>query len=296
MSNEMIIAECWAGLLKSLAEGTPLEGALQQHKILYREMEAIVLSSPEEAQRWREARLLGKASRFLLLERDEIFSRLARGVPPETAVAEVRGPETVEQDTADLFELVAALPEWEERYASAMRVTGLRSVQKLGAFVSDDSKDVLLCEKRGLVPNPVGVQRARLRWEHETYFMGKWDPKLFGEQANTQVNVQVVNYAERLEQARTRVKVYRQTQAATVQGAVREEPQETKRISREQMDAAREATFIANAKTPVEPAVEPGAQADHLRNVAAATLTEPPPTQATSESETPPDDFAWVKE
>jgi hypothetical protein len=293
MSNEMIIAECWAGLLKSLAEGTSPEDALQQHKILYREVERIVLSNPGAAQQWHEARLLGKSSRFSLLERDEIFSRLARGAPPETAVAEVRGPETAEQDVADLFELVAAIPEWEERYASAMRVTGLRSVQKLGAVVADDSKDTLFCEKRGLLPNPVPVQRARLRWEHETWQLGKWNPDLFGERPKNQVNVQVnVNHAERLEQARTRVKVYRQTQAATVQGAVREEPQETKRISREQMDAAREATFIANAKTPVEPAVEPDAQADHLRNVAAATLTEPPPTQATSESETPPDDFA----
>jgi hypothetical protein len=297
MKNEMMLAERWSDLLKSLTEGAPLEDALQQHRILYREVEHIVLSSPEEALRWREARLLGKASRFSVLDRDEIFSRLARGVPPESAIAEVRGPEGAEQDTADLFELIGGSPEWEERFLSAMRVAGLRTVQKLGAVVADSSKDVLVCEKRGRLPNPVPVQRARLQWEHETYFMGKFNPILFGEHAKTQVNVQI-NHAAVLEEARDRVKVYRQTQAVTVQGAVREQsPKDRPRISREQMAAAREAVFAANANAPLEPAVEPGAQADHLRNVAAATLEESPSAaQGSPDSETPPDVFAWIEE
>jgi hypothetical protein len=207
-------------------------------------------------------------------------------VPPETAVAEVRGPETAEQDVGDLFELVAALPVWEECFADAMRVAGLRGIQRLDAIVADDRKDILHCEKRGLVPNPVGVQRARLNWEHETWKLGKWNPERFGERATNQVTVEINNHAEILEAAQQR---------ARTRGRKPEEAQEDRpRISREEMAAAREAVFTANANAPVEPAVEPSARADHLRNTAAATLTEPPPAQA--ESETPPDEFDWVKE
>jgi hypothetical protein len=231
----------WNGYLKSITAGMSPADAMQLHGILWREVESVVLSSPIESQRWREARLQGTASRFSLLDRDELFARIARGVPVETAVAEVRSGDAA-QDVADLFELVEALPEWQERYEAAMRAKGLRDVQQIEEIADDDAKDIISGPK-GDIPNMAAVSRAKLRVEARQWRLAKMDPKRFGDQSKTQVNVQIINHAEVLETARTRAKV------------------RDKGVTRAQMAQVIEAAFkpVESAK---QPAVEQPAETE----------------------------------
>jgi hypothetical protein len=201
-----VALERWNGLLQSLAEGATLSEAMERHGILQRELESIVLGSPVESQRWREAKLLGTASRFSLLDRDELFSRIAAGAEVERAITEVRGGESAERDLADFFELVEALPEWQERFAAAQRAKGLRDMQRVEAIAEDTSRDTLDTLK-GPIPNMAAVGRDKLRVEALQWRLARLDPERWGERKQS-VNVQVnVSHAETLEAARTRAKV-----------------------------------------------------------------------------------------
>src|SRR5580658_5213636 len=93
--------EIWSDFLKSVAEGAPPTEAMQRHRVLWREVEFLVLANPIESKRWRDARVMGKASRWSLSNRDEVFERLgAPGAEPERVIAEVLGGENIERDVA----------------------------------------------------------------------------------------------------------------------------------------------------------------------------------------------------
>jgi hypothetical protein len=192
--------------LKSIAAGMSPTDAMQHHGLLWREIELVVLGSPLEGERWRQGRLLGQAARWSLLDRDELFGRLARGVPVEKALVEVRGNERLEQDLGEFFELVEALPEFQERFAAAMRANGLRDMQRVEKIAEDMSRDTLDTLK-GPIPNMAAVGRDKLRVEALQWRLARLDPERWGERKQN-VNVQVnVNHAEVLEGARTRAKV-----------------------------------------------------------------------------------------
>ncbi len=197
--------EAWNRFLKSIADGATLPEALERNRILWREVEAVVLYSPLEGKRWREAQLLGKASRWPLLDRDEVFSRIGAGVEVERAITGVRGGENAERDLNEFFELCEALPDWQERLGAAMRTRGLREEREILEIADDTSRDTIAGPK-GDIPNMAAVNRDRLRTDVRRARLAVWDPDRFADRkSNVQVNVQV-NHAERLEEARTRVK------------------------------------------------------------------------------------------
>jgi hypothetical protein len=211
MSSDMIEPgvnpETWSSFLKSVAEGASPTEAMQRHLILWREVELIVLSSQIESKRWREARLMSKASRWSLSNRDEVFERLgAAGAEPERVIAEVLGGENIERDVADFYELCEAIPEWQERYAAVMRARGLREEQQDLEIADDTSRDVLdTGGKAGRIPNGAAVQRDKLRVDVRRSQRAAWNPERWGERRNNvQVNIEV-NHAAALEAARDRV-------------------------------------------------------------------------------------------
>lgn len=214
-----VAMERWNALLQSIAKGEKLEDACLAAGVTCRELESTVLGSPLESERWRDARLQGKASRWSLLERDEVFERIAAGVEVEGAITDVRGAENVARDVAELFELVAELPEWSERFESAMRAKHLRDSQQILKITDDTSRDTLETLK-GPIPNAAAVQRDRLRFEARTWLWARLDPDRWGERKNN-VNVQVnIDHVAILEGARTREKLRDKSPARVTQRVI----------------------------------------------------------------------------
>jgi hypothetical protein len=172
-----------------------------------------------------------------------------------------------------LFELIEALPDWSERYDAAMRALALREEQSLLEIVDNTSTDILDNGKGGQQGNTAAVLRSRLRWEARTWRLAKMDPKRFGEQSKTQVNIQINNHAEVLEAARTRDKV------------------RDKGVTKEQMRDAVDATFRSAEMPAVEPAQAADAQklsnADELHEQTAVRFEEKPGAAEPEESENP---------
>jgi hypothetical protein len=247
--------EQWDGFLKSVAAGASMTDAMQQHRMLWREVESLVLGSPLESQRWRDAKLLGAASKFSLLEREDLFARIARGVPVETALVEVRG---TDEDVGVLFELIEGVPDFQERFDAAQRARDLREEQSLLDIVDDTSRDILDNGKGGQQGNTAGVLRSRLRWEARTWRLGKNNPTRWGEQ-KASTNVQVnLNYAEILENAQHRAKVRDKVAPKITQRVIdatfSTAPAEPEPVVSEQMPTSRADALRDQAVTdPVEP-------------------------------------------
>lgn len=242
----------WNEFLKQIAENVPLADACLAAGVTSKEITVFTLN-PLEACRWADARLMAKRRRWPQLQLDDIFERFAAGMEVEAALVEIRGSS---EDAGEFFELMD-IPDLADRYAAAQRARALRNAESLRAIADDDSKDTLPGPKGGEIPNMANVQRSRLRIETRQALNAAWHPDRFSEKKN-QVNVQVnIDHAGTLEASRERAK------------ARGKSPKINQRV----IDAA----FTPVGESPVEPAVEPKAAADHMRAAAVAECSEPTP-------------------
>jgi hypothetical protein len=210
----------WTQFLGSVATGMALQDAMLKHFMTRADIEACVRLGIEERQRWNDARVAGKKSKFSAFDIEDILSRIARGCTIGDACQAVRPglqSEFVEICTQD--------PELNELYLRACKSRSFIESEKI-LDIADDKTDDVLDNGKVLVPNQANVNRDKLRVETRARLMAAWNTRVFGENKhNVQVNVQV-NHAEKLEQARARAKTKTVTrrQEATLEAEFKELP------------------------------------------------------------------------
>lgn len=190
----------WNLFLGEIAIGTPLQEAMLKHLVKSAEIEACIRSSPDERQRWNDARLAARKTKWSALDIEEIFAKISGGTPIHEAIRSVRPLE----DTSDFTYLCTADPELHEQYMAACRSRAVLTGEEIITIADGDGDDTLDNGKGGLTPHSAKVNRDKLRVDTRKALMSNWFPKLFGEKAQTQVNVQINNHAARLEEARAR--------------------------------------------------------------------------------------------
>jgi hypothetical protein len=220
MSKEIVdggneAMERWNGLLRDISKGVALEAAAPANNMTRNEINACVLSGPAEGARWFEARLAGKRARWPISDFEDIFERIAAKVPTSEAVQAVRGTD----ESAEFFELIDANTELNDGFKRAQRANARAMVEGLSTVAADTSRDTIPGPKGGEIPNMAAVSRSKLRVEHGQWVAAAHLPEVYGEQKpQTQVNVQI-NLAERLEEAQTRLRKFRERDRLEKEGA-----------------------------------------------------------------------------
>jgi len=189
----------WTLFLGELAVGTPLADAMLKHYMTRADIESCVRSAPEERARWNDARLAARKRAWSAFDIEDILGRIAAGTPITEAVDEVRPG-----GSAEFTYLCTADPDLHEQYLRALKSRAILLGEDTLKISDGDGDDVLDNGKGGQIPNGAKVNRDKLRVETRTRLMSNWFPKLFGEKAQTNVAVQIVNHAARLEEARGR--------------------------------------------------------------------------------------------
>lgn len=198
----------WTQFLGSIAAGVHLPDAMMKHYITRADIEAAIRSDPGERQRWDEARLAAQKIGWSAFDFEDIFQRIAAGMPVNKAVAEVKGDSGPIHATFN--KIIIADSVLNEQYMAALKSRALVMQEEIIELADDNGSDVIHNDK-GPAPNNAAVNRSKLQVETRLRLMGAWHTKLFGEQKNqVQVNVQV-NHAERLEQARSRAVSHKAT-------------------------------------------------------------------------------------
>lgn len=192
--------ERWDTFLGDVASGMPLDEAMKKCYITRADIETCSRQNALQMQRWNDARVAGRKTKWNTLQIEEIFGEIATGKTIEDAQLAVMG--TVDQR---FHQLIIQDPELYTMYRRALEARALVVGEKIFDIVDDDTKDTL-AGKHGDIPNMAAVGRSKLRAETRLRVMAAWNNKLYGEKKD-QVNVQVnINAAERLENARARVK------------------------------------------------------------------------------------------
>jgi len=218
----------WDTFLGDVASGMPLHEAMKKCYITRADIETCSRQNALQMQRWNEAQVAGRKRKWNVLQLKEIFGKIAEGMTIKDAQIAVVG-----NFDPSFSQLIIEDPELHGMYRRALEARALIVGEAIFDIVDDDSNDTL-AGKHGDIPNMAAVGRSKLRAETRLRIMAAWNNKIYGEKRD-QVNVQVnINHAERLENARARVK------------DMRDSP---KRISREVIDAA--FTAAPEAKPPV---------------------------------------------
>jgi hypothetical protein len=192
----------WSQFLGSIAAGEGIQESMLKHRMTSSDIEACV-RMPEERARWNDARIAARKRAWSVLDIEEIFEKIASGDPVGAAVEAVKGGGR--QAIASFVDLCTSDPELNAHYLRALKSRAVLTGEDVLNIVDDGAgKDYLDNGKGGLIPDNAAVNRAKLRADARLRLMGNWFPKLFGEKQAAQVNVQIVNHAERLEQARQR--------------------------------------------------------------------------------------------
>lgn len=190
----------WTRFLGDIAAGTPIEDAMLKHFMTRADIEACVLHSDEERNRFAEARSAAKKRSWSVLAIEDVFAKVSSG---KFTLGEAIDAVVPGGNHAAFTDMCTSDPALYEHYMRALKSRAVLVGEDLMA-ISDDKTNDTLEGPKGTIPNNAAVARDKLRIETRQKLMGHWFPKLFGEkQQNTQVNVQV-NYAERLEEARAR--------------------------------------------------------------------------------------------
>jgi hypothetical protein len=198
----------WALFLGDITTGTPLQDAMLKHRMKRAEIEACIRLSPEERQRWNDARMAARKRAWSAFDLEDIFAKIAAGTPVLKAIAAVRpvfnpekgGSSVVE----DFMKLCTQDPEFKEMYEFALKSRAVIASEQIIDIADGDGRDYLDNGKGGFTPDGAKVNRDKLRVETRRGLMSAWYPKLFSEnKGDVQVNVQV-NHAQRLEEARAR--------------------------------------------------------------------------------------------
>lgn len=191
----------WGQFLGSIAAGVLLPDAMLRHYISRADIEAAIRSSPEERQRWDEARIAALKYGWSAFDFEDIFERIAGGMTISAALAEVKGQGGSIYSAFNRIIISDSI--LNEQYMMALKSRALVMQEEIIELADNDSNDVIVNDK-GPAPNNAAVNRSKLQVETRTRLMSAWHTKMFGEQKNqVQVNVQV-NHAERLEAARSR--------------------------------------------------------------------------------------------
>jgi hypothetical protein len=221
----------WDTFLGDIASGLPLKDAMLKCYISRADIETMTgLPGGLEQQRWNDARLSGLKRSWNVFVFEDIFERIASGIPVMESIAAVRGYKDM-----TFFKLVVQDGDINAQYRKALEARALIMSEEIIPISDDQSRDVLETSK-GPMPNNAAVQRDKLRVETRRGLMGAWHTKMFGEKKE-QVNVQVnFNHAERLEEARTRA------------------TQRDKAVTKQQLDRVIDATFTEKPPAAVAPA------------------------------------------
>lgn len=211
----------WDQFLGSIAVGTTLPEAMLKHFMTRADIEACVRLSHEHRQAWDDARVAALKRGWSAFEFEDIFERIAGGSTVSAAVSEVKGEAVLSGHTYSAFNRIMIQDQTlNGQYLNALKARSLVMQEEIIELADDKTGDVIDGPK-GQLPNNAAVNRAKLQVETRRALMGAWNTKMFGEgKGQTQVNVQV-NYAERLEEARSRA-TQRSAQPATLPAISRE--------------------------------------------------------------------------
>lgn len=191
----------WTLFLGSITAGVHLEEAMLHHRLTSSDIEAYVLD-PEQRARWHEARIAARKRKWSVLQLEEIFAKISAG---DSAVAAVEAVTGNIGSFSSFTDLCASDPELNTHYLRAMKSRALIESDKLFSIADGDGKgDYLDNGKGGRIPDNAKVNRDKLRADTRLRLMSSWYRKLFGEKEAPQVNVQIINHAQRLAEARQR--------------------------------------------------------------------------------------------
>lgn len=194
----------WDQFLGSIAVGVLLQDAMLKHFMTRADIESCVRASHENRQAWDDARVTAMKRGWSAFEFEDIFEKIAGGTPVNEALAQVKGDGGATRSAFNRIVLQDST--LNEQYLNALKARSLVMQEEILELADDKSGDVIEGPK-GALPNNAAVNRSKLQVETRSRLMGAWNTKMFGEsKGQTQVNVQV-NYAEKLEEARTRATV-----------------------------------------------------------------------------------------
>lgn len=193
----------WRKFLGSIAAGILLPDAMKEHYISRADIEACVRSDPAERTAWDDAKLSALKRGWSAFDFEDIFERIASGMPAGKALEEVKGS-AGGAVRGNFYRIIIQDSALNDMYVAALKARSLGMSEEIIEIADDDTKDMATNDKGGDVPNNAAVNRSKLKVETRTRLMGAWHTKMFGEAKNNQqVNVQV-NYAANLEAARAR--------------------------------------------------------------------------------------------
>lgn len=194
----------WDTFLGDIATGMVLPEAMKKNYFTRADIETCTRIDETEAQRWTDAVIAGRKRNWSVLDFDDIFGRIAEGMPVKEAVTSVKG----DPGCARGFHyLITKDPDLKRRYREAMEARTLMWGEQIVEISDNNSEDVLdTGGKSGRIPNGAAVNRSKLQVDTRWRVMGAHNARLYGEKReNVQVNVQI-NHAERLEEARERAR------------------------------------------------------------------------------------------
>ena len=212
MSRDLVPAtDKWSLFLETLAGGTPLEEALQNHQITSREVSERTLN-PQEATRFFEAQAAARRRSWKIWDIEEVARKHATGMPIAAAIVAVRGTDL----TAELFEILETDKALAERFATAERIAARVTEQELLDLADDKSGDVLETPK-GPIPSSAAVGRSKLQVETRLRLKLAQHRERYTEKAPSVVAVGVnINLAEQLERAINRGRLARKAAAGEI--------------------------------------------------------------------------------
>lgn len=210
----------WDQFLGSIAVGTLLPEAMLKHYMTRADIEACIRLSAENRQAWDDARLSALKRGWSAFEFEDIFERIAGGMPVIKALQEVKG----DGGAFSMFNrIVLADAALNEQYMLALKARSLVMQEEIIEMADDKSEDTIENQTKWgttTLPNNAAVNRSKLQTETRLRLMSSWNSKMFGEsKQQTQVNVQV-NYAEKLEEARARATIRSSAQPALTRDVV----------------------------------------------------------------------------
>jgi hypothetical protein len=220
----------WDTFIGDIASGLPLTTAMEKCYITRADIETMCRLDDGglQRQRWLDARTAGRKSAWTVFEFEDIFERIASGMKVDDAVMAVKGKTAHE---TSFYALINSDSDLRAQYRVAKEACSLVIGEELFDYADDKRNDTLAGPKGGEIPNMAAVSRSKLQVETRLRYIGAYNARLFGEKKEA-VNVQVnLNYAERLEEARTRA-----TQRET-------------RVTPKQMQQAIDATFSEKTAT-----------------------------------------------
>ena len=159
----------WTQFLGSVASGIALQDAMMKHFMTRADIEACVRLSPEERQRWSDARLAGRKTKFSAFDIEDILARIAAGSNIGDACNAVR-PGLQREFT----QICTHDPELNDLYLKACKSRSFIESERILEIADDTSNDVL-DNGKVLVPNQANVNRSKLMVETRARLMAAWN-------------------------------------------------------------------------------------------------------------------------